>query len=305
MSTNEGTRFDRVALPTVGIIGLGIMGKGIASNLLAAGFPVVVCDLRPEATEPFAPNATIASSPAEVSRQSDVIVVAVVDDPQVYSVLSGPTGALAAADSDTTFIVVSTVTTECVARIGAEAAARGVPIVDCGVSGGPSAAASGNLVCMCGGDPEVIATLDPVFSAIGSLTVTMGPFGKGLIAKLARNLIQYGAWLAAYEGQVLAEAAGIELAQLAQIVRAADAQSGGTTSLMFRSTATPFTERDDPGLVGAMRSGSTLAHKDLRAAMNLARELGVKLPLAEMADDRCDAIFGVGDLPPAAVMPAQ
>ena len=163
-------------------------------------------------------------------RQSDVVVVAVVNDEQVRAVLSGPEGVLAAGVPGTTVVVVSTITTACVAAIGAEAAALGVPIIDCGVSGGPSAAASGNLVCMCGGDPEVIAGLAPLFEAIGSLTVTMGPFGTGLAAKLARNVVQYGGWLAAYEGQVLAEAAGIELAKLALVVRASDAQSGGPSN---------------------------------------------------------------------------
>ena len=185
--------------------------------------------------------ATVAASPADLARESDIVVVAVVNDEQVRSVLSGPEGALAAGAPGTTVVVVSTITPACVAAIGAEATALGVPIIDCGVSGGPSAAASGNLVCMCGGDPEVIAALAPLFEAIGSLTVTMGPFGTGLAAKLARNLVQYGGWLAAYEGQVLAEAAGIELAKLAQVVRASDAQSGGPATLMFRQTVAPFT----------------------------------------------------------------
>ena len=81
-------------------------------------------------------------------------------------------------------------------------------MVDCGVSGGPAAAATGELVCMVGGDPAVVDRLAPLFDAIGSLTVTMGPFGTGLAAKLARNLVTVRQWLAAYEGQVLAEAAG-------------------------------------------------------------------------------------------------
>ena len=207
--------------------------------------------------------------------------------------------ALAAGAPGTSVVVVSTITTACVAAIGAEASALGVPIVDCGVSGGPSAAASGNLVCMCGGDPEVVAGLAPLFDAVGSLTVTMGPFGTGLAAKLARNLVQYGGWLAAYEGQVLAEAAGIELAKLAQVVRASDAQSGGAATLMFRSTVAPFSDADDRGLVGAMQAAAALAHKDLQAALALAEELEIELPLAAMTEDRCGEIFGVGTPPVA------
>jgi 3-hydroxyisobutyrate dehydrogenase-like beta-hydroxyacid dehydrogenase len=228
-------------------------------------------------------------------RQSDVVVVAVVNDQQVHAVLSGADGGLAAAGPDTTFIIVSTISIPCVEAIGAEAAALGVPVLDCGVSGGPSSAATGELVCMVGGDPAAIERVRPVFDAIGSLTVAMGPFGSGLAAKLARNLVQYGSWLAAYEGQRLAEAAGIELSKLAAVIKASDARIGGASTLMFRTTVAPFTEDDDKGLVDAMRAASQLAHKDLAAAIQLAADLEMDLPLAEMAEERCDQIFGMGE----------
>jgi 3-hydroxyisobutyrate dehydrogenase-like beta-hydroxyacid dehydrogenase len=282
--------------PTIGVIGLGTIGGGIAANVHAAGLPLVVYDVRVEATDRHRDYATVSTSPTDLVHESDIIVVAVVNDEQVRAVLSGPEGALAAGVRGTV-VVVSTITMACVAAIGAEAAALDVHIVDCGVSGGPSAAASGNLVCMCGGDPEVIAGLSPLFEAIGSLTVTMGPFGTGLAAKLARNVVQYGGWLAAYEGQVLAEAAGIELAKLAQVVRASDAQSGGPATLMFRRTVAPFTSADDQGLVGAMQAAAGLARKDLQAALSLAEELDIELPLAAMTEANCGDIFGVG-VPP-------
>ena len=280
--------------PTIGVIGLGTIGSGIASNVHAAGLPLVVCDVRAEATHRHTGYAKVVGSPADLARESDIVVVAVVNDEQVRSVLSGPEGVLAEGATGITVVIVSTITPACVATIGAEATALGVPIVDCGVSGGPSAAASGNLVCMCGGDPEVIAGLAPLLEAIGSLAVTMGPFGTGLAAKLARNLVQYGGWLAAFEGQVLAEAAGIELAKLAQVVRASDAQSGGQTTLMFRQTVAPFTTADDEALIRAMHAATDLARKDLQAALALADELRLELPLAAMTEERCADIFGVG-----------
>jgi 3-hydroxyisobutyrate dehydrogenase-like beta-hydroxyacid dehydrogenase len=147
---------------------------------------------------------------------------------------------------------------------------------------------------MVGGDPAVIERVRPVFDAVSSLTVTMGGFGTGLAAKLARNLITYGSWLAAYEGQQLAEAAGIPLAQLAEVVKASDVHIGGASRLMFRPTVAPFTEDDDRGLVGAMQSAASLAHKDLEAALQLAGSLGVDLPLATMTERRTDEIFGLG-----------
>jgi 3-hydroxyisobutyrate dehydrogenase len=278
----------------VGVIGLGAIGDGVASSLVREGFPVVVCDVRAEATEPYRDRATVAGSPADLVRQSDVVVVAVVNDAQVHAVLSGADGGLAAADPDTTFIIVSTISIPCVEAIGAEAAALGVPVLDCGVTGGPSSAATGELVCMVGGDASAMERVRPVFDAIGSLTVAMGAFGSGLAAKLARNLVTYGSWLAAYEGQRLAEAAGIELSRLATVIKASDPRIGGASTLMFRPTVAPFTEDDDKGLVDAMRAASQLAHKDLSAALQLAADLHIDLPLAEMTDERCDQIFGVG-----------
>jgi 3-hydroxyisobutyrate dehydrogenase len=285
--------------PTIGVIGLGTIGSGIASNVHAAGLPLVVCDVRSEAADRHSDYAKVVASPADLARESDIVVVAVVNDEQVRSVLVGPEGALAESATGFTIVVVSTISPACVAAIGAEATAFGVPIVDCGVSGGPSAAASGNLVCMCGGDPGVIAGLAPLFEAIGSLAVPMGPFGTGLAAKLARNVVQYGGWLAAYEGQVLAEAAGIELAKLAQVIRASDAQSGGPTTLMFRQTVAPFTPADDEGLVRAMQAAAALARKDLQAALSLADEFDLQLPLAVMTAEHCGEIFGFGAAPAA------
>ena len=279
--------------PTVAVIGLGAIGDGVARSVAAAGLPLVVCDVRTEATDRHRDTATVAASPAEAAAGADVVVVAVVDDAQVRSVLSGPDGALVAAGAGTAVVVVSTITAGCVADLGVEAASAGVTLLDCGVSGGPAAAASGDLICMVGGDEADVARLAPVFDAMGSLTVHMGPFGSGLAAKLARNLIQYGSWLAAYEGQVLAEAAGIELAKLAEVVRASDARIGGPATLMFRPTVAPMAA--DDGLRSHMAGAAALAHKDLQAALALAGDLGVALPLTEMTEARADAVFGVTD----------
>jgi 3-hydroxyisobutyrate dehydrogenase-like beta-hydroxyacid dehydrogenase len=284
------------AKPVVGVIGLGAIGDGVATSVLREGFELVVCDVRTEATDRYADRAEVASGPADLVRRSDVVVVAVVNDEQVHAVLSGPEGGLAAAGPDTICIVVSTISAPCVQTIGSEAAGLGVAVLDCGVTGGPTAAASGDLVCMVGGDPAVIERAGPVFDAVSSLTVVMGPFGTGLAAKLARNLITYGSWLAAYEGQQLAEAAGISLTQLAEVVRASDVHIGGASRLMFRATSAPFTADDDKGLVGAMQAGASLAHKDLVAALELADSLQVDLPLATMAEHRVDEIFGVSEV---------
>ena len=111
----------RTAGPTIGVIGLGIIGGGIATNVHAAGLPLVVCDIRDEATHPHTDYAKVTTSLADLARESDIVVVAVVNDEQVRAVLSGPEGVLAAGAPGTTVVVVSTITSACVAAIGAEA----------------------------------------------------------------------------------------------------------------------------------------------------------------------------------------
>ena len=280
--------------PTVGVIGLGDIGSGVAKGLRRAGIDLVVSDLRPQSTAPFADSARVAVDSAELGALVDVVVVAVVTDEQVLSVLDVDNGALSGARPGTTVLIVSTVAPSTVAQVAQWCAARGVHVADCGVSGGPSSAAEGALVSMVGGDDEVVERIRPVLDAFSSLVVRMGPLGSGLQAKLARNLVQYASWLAAYEAQVLAEAAGIELAKLAQVIKASDARIGGASTLMFRRTVAPFTAADDTGLVNAMRTAASLAHKDLRGALELAGSLGIELPLAAMTDARADALFGIG-----------
>ena len=278
----------------VGVIGLGDIGRGVAASCAGAGLPLVVCDVRDEPLAAFADQATTTSSPAELAAQCEVVVVAVVNDAQVLSVTSGEDGVLSAAAPGTVLVIVSTISPAALASVAASAAAAGVAVVDCGVSGGPSAAATGELISMVGGTEDDIASAGQVLEAMSSLVVRMGDLGTGLLAKLARNVVQYGGWLAAYEGQRIAEAGGIELAKLAQVIRASDAKIGGAATLMFRPTVEPFGPDDHEGLVASMAAGAALATKDLAAALEAATELGLTLPGVEVTARHIDDVFGVG-----------
>ena len=279
-------------MTTAGVIGLGDIGKGVAEAMVQAEIDLVVCDLRPEATARFAQVAEVVETPAALGARADVVLVAVVNDAQVRAVVDGPDGALASMEGGAV-VVLSTVAPTTVEALAEAAAPRGVAVLDCAVSGGPEASAAGALVARVGGDATAIEGVRPVLDAFSSLVVHVGPVGAGLKAKLARNLVQYGSWLAAYEAQVLAEAAGIELAKLALVIRESDKFIGGAARLMFRDTAAPLPVGTDPGYVAAMAAGASLAHKDLRAAMELGRALGVAMPLAAMADARCDEVFAI------------
>ena len=145
---------------------------------------------------------------------------------------------------------------------------------------------------MIGGSAEEVDQVRPVLDVLSCLVLHMGPPGAGLAAKLARNLITYGSWLAAFEAQELAEAAGIDLLKLGEATRESDKRIGGASRLMFRTTAEPWPTDTDAGLLGAMRAGADTAHKDLAAIRELGRQLGVDLPLADLTERRTDRVFG-------------
>lgn len=281
--------------PPTGVIGLGEIGRGVAGCLAGAGVALTVHDVRPEATAPFGATARVAGSPATLARHCTVVVVAVVDDKQVTTVLDGPEGLLRAEGWTGVAVVVSTVGIATVRELAARAGRHGASLVDCGVSGGPGAAAEGQLVCMVGGEPEDVDRVRPVLDVVGSLVLHMGPLGSGLAAKLARNLVQYGSWLAAYEAQRVAEAAGVPLPLLAQAVRESDRRIGGAATLMFRETVAPLRADvpTDAGLIAPMQAAARLAAKDLGALLDLAASLGVETPLAGLAAASTGAIFGV------------
>ena len=277
----------------VGVIGLGEIGGSVASALASAGHQVSVCDVRVEATQRLSDRCRVASDPAGVGAGADTVVVAVVDERQMREVLLPPAGALTTMRPGGTAVVVSTVSVASLLDVAGAARPFGVGVVDCGVSGGPAAAAAGRFVSMVGGEEEDVEKALPVIEAFSSLVMRMGPLGAGLRAKLCRNVVQYGSWLAAYEAQRVAEAAGIELKDLAKAIKESDKMIGGASALMFRDTVAPFGPGDDPGLVSAMRSAAALARKDLVAALELADELAVDSPLIRLTESRIDSVFGV------------
>jgi 3-hydroxyisobutyrate dehydrogenase len=282
-------------IPSAGVVGLGEIGGGIAGNLVKAGVALSVCDIREEATDPYREGARVAGSPREVAGACEVVFVAVLNDAQVRTVLQGEDGVFAGAADGTTVVVVSTITTETVKEMVEAGAALGVSVVDCGVSGGTQGAADGQLVCMVGGSDEEVDRIRPVLNVFSRLVLHMGPPGTGLSAKLARNVVQYGAWLAAQEAQELAEAAGVDLLKLGEAIRESDQVIGGSARLIFRPTAEPWPADADEGLLNFLRDKALMAHKDLNAARALGDELGVVMPVAALTDARCERIFGLPD----------
>jgi 3-hydroxyisobutyrate dehydrogenase len=263
------------AKPRVGVVGLGRIGEGAAQLLVDAGFEVFGFDVSVEALSRSA--ATACASPREVSASADVVLIAVFDDAQLEAVLVGEDAILEADDPAASVVSLATVSVATARWAYAEAAARGVKFLDCGVTGG-RAMAEGSMVAMIGGDEGAVAAVRPVLDVFTSRVVWMGPAGAGIQSKLARNVITYGVWYMAWEGASLAAAAGVELAKLIEVVDASEPWTGKPMDLLKR-------------LVAAEASGATLrtgdyAHKDLAAALELAAELGLELPGTVLVEER-------------------
>jgi 3-hydroxyisobutyrate dehydrogenase-like beta-hydroxyacid dehydrogenase len=268
--------------PRVGFVGLGNIGKPMALRLAASDLLLHVYDVAPgPLAELEAAGAQIAGSVAELAAAVDVLCVMVRDDDQVRSVLDE---ALTTAGEGLTFVVHSTVAPGTPGDLADLAARRGVRLLDAPVSGGPMGAADGTLAIMVGGDDEAFAAARPALDAMGTKVVHAGPVGAGTRFKLARNLMHFVSFTAATEAQRLAEAAGLDIKALGDVVRHTDAITGGPGAIMHRETTAPIAPDDFwHGVFGHVVA---LGEKDLGFAVALADELGVDVPLARLAGQR-------------------
>lgn len=266
----------------VGFIGLGNIGAPMAKRLLEWPGGLVVRDVVPEATAPFSEQgAVVASSPAEVAERATVISVMVRDDAQVADVLDGPNGILRAARPGTVVAIHSTVEADSPARFAEMAATHDVHVVDAPVSGGAMGAADGSLAFMVGGTEEAFALVEEPFKLMGSLVARMGGVGAGTRAKLARNLVTFASYAAVGEAMRLAEASGVDLALLGDVIRHSDRVTGGPGAIAIRPTAAPMSA--DDGLRPIFGHTRQLGEKDLSLAIMLGSQRGLDLPIAAEA----------------------
>ena len=276
----------------VGFIGLGQIGKPMARRLTDWAGGLTVCDAVPAVTDSFASRGvSVATTPAELAARSTVISIMVRDDAQVTEVLTGADGILTSARPGTVVAIHSTVEADTPERLAALAAQRGVHLVDAPVSGGAMGAANGTLALMVGGTDEAIDLLREPFACFASLIARCGPIGAGTRAKLARNLITFASFAAVGEAMRLAEAAGVDLTQLGEVVRHSDRVTGGPGSIMLRGDARPLDPAD--GLHDVFVHTRGLGEKDLQLALALGVDLDVDLPVATLALERLADALGV------------
>lgn len=253
----------------VGFIGLGIMGRGMARNILKAGFPLRVWNRTASRMDELtAEGAGPASSPGDLAFHSDIIITCVSDTPDVEQVLLGEGGVIHGARPGSLVIDMSTISPRATQRIAAQLAERHIHMLDAPVSGGSEGAARGTLSIMVGGDVTQFERALPVFQAMGKTITHLGPIGAGQTTKLVNQILVVGHALAMSEALLFAQAGGVDLR------KALEAVAGGAAgSWMLSNRGPQILARD-------WRPGFTidLQQKDLRLVLQEADRLGVPLP---------------------------
>ncbi len=279
----------------VGVVGVGQMGSAMAKAVIGRGFPLAVYDPNERACLPFAEcGAVVASSPRALAEGSDVVLIVVLNDDQVRDVMSGTEGILAGAHADLCVVIHSTIHVETVLQMARDATTAGVCILDAGVTGSVEGAETGQLATMVGGSPEVIESCREVFDCYSAIVSRMGELGSGMRAKVARQVILFLQAAALHEGMRLAEAAGVDLGELGKMVEQANKLNRVQEMLWMRGTAGMADPKTDFGkrMVAAGKYTAEIAEKDLGAALGLAEDLGMDLPLTDVAITRMQEVFG-------------
>jgi 2-hydroxy-3-oxopropionate reductase len=261
--------------PRIGFIGLGIMGKPMARNLIKAGFVVTVHNRSQGKVEELVKDgAAAAASPAEVASATDIIITMLPNSPDVELVALGPNGLKHGAKAGQLFIDMSTINPVISQNIASELAGSGVAMVDAPVSGGEKGAIDGTLSIMAGGKPEDFERALPVFNALGKTITHMGALGTGGFTKLANQIIVAINLTAIGEALVFGSKAGVDPQKM---VRALGGGLAGSKCL---------DQKSEKILTGDFAPGFKvdLHFKDLNLIQDAARSVGVPIPTSAFVE---------------------
>ncbi|MEP7181819.1 MAG: NAD(P)-dependent oxidoreductase [Betaproteobacteria bacterium] len=275
----------------VGVIGTGAMGGGVVEALVRAGFATVARDIRPEAQDRAVTRGALPStSPADLARRCEIVIVLVVDALEVETVLFGADGAAAALAPGSVVVVSSTVDPAFPAALAPRLATLGVTLLDAPVSGGPAKAAAGTMTMMVSGEPAGQARARPVLERITGRLFDLGPrAGDASTVKIVNNLLAGANLAAGAEALAIADRAGLDLRLVADVI---GASSGGSWI---------FADRVPRALAGdrGVRAAARILAKDVGIAVDVAARLGVDAAFARTAyaafADAIEAGYGEED----------
>ncbi|MGH8069930.1 MAG: 2-hydroxy-3-oxopropionate reductase [Candidatus Entotheonellia bacterium] len=279
----------------VGFIGLGIMGRPMAKNVLSKGFPLAVYNRSSAAVDELAKlGARTCQSSREVAEHSEVILTCLPDSPDVEQVILGANGVLEGARSGSIVADMSTIAPQVSIRIAEEAAKRGVQMLDAPVSGGDKGAIAGTLSIMVGGENEAFDQCLEIFQTMGRTIVHVGKIGAGGYTKLANQIMVALQLEAMAEGLVLGAKAGVDPALMVEAIGAGLARCG----VLEVRAPTVLEGNFDPGFM------IRLHLKDLRLALEAGHALGVPLPVTAIVREMYNAlqVAGKGDRDHSAII---
>ncbi len=281
--------------PSVGFIGLGIMGQPMAMNLLKAGYSVTVYNRSlHKADSLISAGAKAARSPGEAAQQADFVYTIVSDSAAMEEITLGKDGILEAIRSEAIFIDSSTISPVVSRKLACQTAGKGASFLDAPVTGSKHGAEKGELTFMVGGDRETFGRALPLLEVLGKKHVYCGAHGAGLSAKLAQNAIQSTMLEIFCEGFVLAAKAGVKPETMMEIVQSSMARAALTdfkAPFIFKGDFTPYFPLK-------------WMHKDLELAMEAGYSQGVPMPAASAVKEVYAAAKaqGKGELDYAAVV---
>jgi 2-hydroxy-3-oxopropionate reductase len=272
---------------TIGFIGLGVMGRPMALNLLKAGFPLVVHSRSPSPVDELnAAGADRASNPAELARRATRIITMLPDGPDVTAVLEGPHGVLSAVRPGTIIVDTSSIAPAVARHLATRAEEHGATMLDAPVSGGEIGAINGTLSIMVGGDRHAFETVKPVLDAMGNpeRVVRIGDSGSGQVCKVCNQMVIGGTLAAVSEAFALARKAGVDVA------RVREALLGGFAASRVLDV------HGERMLTGNYKPGfrARLYAKDFRIASATLDEHHVPAPVAAVVHQLVNALIAAG-----------
>ena len=259
----------------VGFIGLGIMGKPMAKNLMQAGYELAVHNRSPEKTQELArEGATAAESPREVAGQSDIIITMLPDSPDVREILIGEGGVLEGIEEGALVVDMSTISPVVTEELAAAIGEKGASMLDAPVSGGDVGAIEGTLSIMVGGSEADFERAKPLFEVMGKTVTHVGPTGAGQVTKACNQIVGALTIEAVSEALVLGSKGGVAPEKILDVL------SGGLAynKIMEVKREKLLSHAFDPGF------RAELHHKDLGIALAAGREYGVALPVTAIVD---------------------
>jgi 2-hydroxy-3-oxopropionate reductase len=279
----------------VGYIGLGLMGKSIARNLLKAGFPLVVHNRSRTAVDELAGEGAIAAySPKEVAAQVDVVFTNLPDTPDVEQVVLGENGILEGAHGGLVYVDNSTIKPAAARRIAERLAVKGVSALDAPVSGGDIGARKGTLTVMVGGEASALEKVMPIFQAMGKTVTHVGDAGAGQVAKAANQIMVAAQMVAMGELLVFSKKAGVDPRKVVEAIK------GGAAQCWTLDVKPPrlFDGNRAPGFKAYMQL------KDLKIVLDTAREYDIPVSGTEANTKLFQQMIdeGMGELDNSAVV---